>query len=139
MWKSGEGPQRARTFYPHGVCEETQVIHSRFRPAVNSPVLHKIFLHNPHPLWIFSEPHRAGSHTVGALAHPVFSVTLWAGSHTWVPLPTRYRFLVETGGFFGRSNIQSFVGAAISRPKTSETELPVEWNKLTLLPFNQAC
>ena len=31
------------------------------------------------------------------------------------------------------------VGAAISRPKTSETELPVEWNKLTLLPFNQAC
>ena len=120
MWKSGEGPQGARTFYPHGVCEETQVIHSRFRPTVNSPVLHKFFLHNPHPLWIFS-------------------VTLWAGSHTQVPWPTRYRFLVETGGFFGRSNIQSFVGAAISRPKTSETELPVEWNKLTLLPFNQAC
>ena len=58
---------------------------------------------------------------VGALPHPV-------------------SFLRQKpGDFFGRLNILSFVGAAISRPKTSETELPVEWNKLTLLPFNQAC
>ena len=90
MWKSGEGPQRARTFYPHGVCEETQVIHSRFLPAVNSPVLHKIFLHNPHPLWNFSVTLWAGSHTVGALPHPV-SLLRWKPGDFWAVKISEFR------------------------------------------------
>ena len=117
MWKSGEGPQMARTFYPHGVCEETQVIHSRFRPAVNSPVLHKIFLHNPHPLWIFL-------------------VTLWAGSHTQVPLPTRYRFCGENRKIFlaviiSERNVEwhtPFVGAMKIARNVAVSDRHVEWH-----------